>query len=536
MLRFLSPFWLISLLAVAVPIAIHLLSRRAGKKIKVGSIRFLEAFQSHHLKSFKLSEIPLLLLRIVLIAALALLLAQPQWLAKSSEAEMKLPGWVLVAPELLSNLPRSYQHLIDSLVAAGNELHLLAPGFPRGMNPTAQNWKPPEGGSLGGFSRLAPLSPMVHHRAWSLLREVNTLAPAQAPLWIFSFDRLTSIRGERPALHATVKWYTVPTTRQNRWIHEARLMPKDSLHLVIGFSNARQTAFEHYLLKMPHQQTILSNPNLPALEVIPHHDNGAYTLRLVEQDDNPADHAYEIIPNKDSTIIAIIHDHERRDDARYVQSALAAAAEFSKISLVIKSQLVRGDAQDIKNAGCVFWLADQPMPFAMLEQVERDLILISDAGAQPYERLESWIVMNDKNMEVSPRLWRRVAPSAPGLALWTDGFGKPLLECQRRGSGLHFRFYSRFHPAWNDLVLNPIFPEWMLSLLKHGDLVSPDAGFAKRHFDQRRISATQLLPSRQTAPTTPSPNQAAHHLHLPFWILAVLLFTLERWIAERKSP
>lgn len=542
MLRFLSPFWLISLLAVAVPIAIHLLSRRAGKKIKVGSIRFLEAFQSHHLKSFKLSEIPLLLLRIVLIAALALLLAQPQWLAKSSEAEMKLPGWVLVAPELLSTPPRPHQHLIDSLVAAGNELHLLAPGFPRGMNPTAQNWKPPEGGSLGGFSRLPSLSPMVHHRAisdenvWSLLREAEARLPAHALLWIFSSDRLASFRGERPALHATVKWYTVPTTRQNRWIHEARLMPKDSLHLVIGFSNARQTAFEHYLLKMPHQQTILSNPNLPALEVIPHHDNGAYTLRLVEQDDNPADHAYEIIPNKDSTIIAIIHDHERRDDARYVQSALAAAAEFSQISLAIKPQLVGRDEQDLKTADFVFWFSDQPVPAAVLEQIEQGLRLISDAGAQPYERRESRIVMSNENMENSPRLWRRVAPSEPGLALWTDGFGKPLLECQRRGSGFHYHFHSRFHPAWNELVLNPIFPEWMLSLLKHGDLVSPDAGFAKRHFDQRRISATQLLPSRQTAPTTPSPNQAAHHLHLPFWILAVLLFTLERWIAERKSP
>ncbi|MCI0692370.1 BatA domain-containing protein [candidate division KSB1 bacterium] len=532
MLRFLSSFWLISLLAVAVPVAIHLLSRKAGRKIKVGSIRFLEASESHRLKSLKLSEIPLLLLRAALVAMLALLMAQPQWLTKPNETATKPRGWVLVAPELLVNLPRAHQHLIDSLVAAGNELHLFAPGFPRGMNPTAQNWKPPE----GGFSRLTSLSPMVHHRAiWSLLREVDTRLPAHAPLWIFSFDRLSSIRGERPALHATVNWHAVPSVRQNRWIHEARLPFNDSLYLVIGFSNARQTAFERYLLKMPHQQTILSNPSLPALEIIPHHGNRAYTLRLVEQDDNPADNAYEILSSKDSTIIAIIHDNQRRDDARYVQSALAAAAEFGKISLAIKSQLVRGDEQDIKNAGCVFWLAEQPVPSAVLEQVERGLRLISDAGAQPYERRESWIVMNDGNLENSPRLWRRVAPSEQGLILWTDGFGKPLLECQRRGSGFHFRFYSRFHSTWNELVLNPIFPEWALSFLNDGALIAPNAGLANHYFDQRRISAAQLLPSRQAAATAPMPNQISHDLYLPFWILAVLLFALERWIAERKT-
>ncbi len=527
MLHFLSPFWLLSLLAVAVPVVIHLLSRRAGKKIKVGSIRFLEASASHRLKSFKLSEISLLLLRAALVAVLALLLAQPYWQKKTSPGETNPSGWVLVAPELLSNLPRSHQHLIDSLVAAGNELHLFAPGFPRRMNPTVQNWKSSE----GGFSEA-----ISEENIWSLLREVNTLAPAQAPLWIFSSDRFAYFHGERPALRATINWHTVPSARQNRWIHEARLTRNDSLFLVIGFSNARQAAFEHYFLKMPSQQTILSNLNLPAFEVIPYHKNRAYSLRLVEQDDHSADNTYEILPNKDSTIMTIIYDNQRRDDARYVQSALAAAAEFNKISVAIESQLVGGREQNVKAADFIFWLADQLVPAVVLDQVERGLFLISDAGAQPYERCESWIVMRDEDMENSPRLWRRVSPSESGLTLWTDGFGKPLLECQRRGSGFHYRFYSRFHPAWNELVLRPSFPEWVLSLLKHDDLVSPNSGVANRHFDQRRISTAQLLPSRHAAATATIPNQVSYDLRLTFLILAVLLFALERWIAERKSP
>jgi hypothetical protein len=369
-----------------------------------------------------------------------------------------------------------------------------------------------------------------------LLREADASLSAHAPLWIFSSDRLTSIRGERPALRATVNWHVVPSARQNRWIQEAGLTRSDSLYLVIGFSDARQTAFERYLLKMPHQQTILSDPNLPALEVIPQHDDRAYTLRLVEQDDNLVDNTYEILPDQDATIIAIIHDNQRRDDARYVQSALTAAAEFNKISLAITPQFVGGNEQGLKTADFVFWLADQPVPAAVFEQVERGLILISDAGAQSYGRRESWIAMNEMNMENPPRLWRRVAPSGPGPALWTDAFGKPLLECQHRGAGFHYRFYSRFHPAWNELVLSPTFPEWMLALLQHDDLITPNAGVANHHFDQRRISAAQLLPSRQDAATATMLNQISHDLHRPFWILAILLFMFERWIAERKSP
>ncbi len=514
MLQFLSPFWLIALLAVAVPVAIHLLSRRAGKKIKVGSIRFLETSPSHRLKSLKLSEIPLLLLRAALIAVLALLLAQPYWQEKR-ESEPR--GWILVAPEILPNLPRAHQNLIDSLVAGGHDLRLFTGEFP--------SFK------LTGSTQ----TPRAGNNVWSLLREANALAPAQAPIWIFSSDQLTSIRGERPALHTTVNWHTVPNLRQNRWIHEARLTPTDSLHLVIGFSEARQTAFARYLLKAPNQPAIISNSNMPAIEAIPHPENRAYALRLMEPDDNPADNRREIFRDDDSTIIAIIHDDQRRDDARYVQSALAAAAEFDQISLAIKPQLIGGNEQDWKTADYAFWLADQPMPPAVLEQVERGLVLISDAGAQPYERRESWIIMGDENIENSPRLWRRVAPSMQGLALWRDGLGQPLLECQRRGAGVHYRFHSRFHPLWNELVFSPIFPEWMLSLLNRENLIAPAAGFARRHLDERRISAAQLLPVTKATATT-KPKQAAHNLHFPFWILAILLFVLERWVAERKSP
>ncbi len=510
MLRFLSPFWLISLLAVAVPVAIHLLSRKAGRKIKVGSIRFLEASASHRLKSLKLSEIPLLLLRIALIAALALLLAQPRWLTKPHEAETMPRGWVLVTPEILFNLGRAHHQLIDSLAAAGSELHLFTVGFPSfKLSDSATRQRTEE-------------------NLWSLLREVDRLAP-QTPLWIFSPNRLTSVRGERPALQPTVNWHAVPSTQRNRWIQEARLTPNDSLFVVIGASDAEQIVLARYDLKAPAQRMILSNPDMPVLEAIPPHQKRMYALRLVEQDTNPADNHFEILPDSDRVTVAILHDSQRRDDARYVQSALEAVAEFNRMSIDIKMCPIRGNEQSSMSFDVAFWLSEQPLSEAWHERITQGLILISDAGGMPYEQSESWMVMSDVSLENIPRLRRRVAPIRQGLSLWTDGFGEPLLECERRGKGWHYRFYSRFHPAWNDLVLSPVFPEWALSLLQRDNSIAPGS-------DQRRISAAQLLPAQKTVARASLPDAASHPLHIPFWILAAILFGLERWMAERKLP
>ena len=46
-----------------------------------------------------------------------------------------------------------------------------------------------------------------------------------------------------------------------------------------------------------------------------------------------------------------------------------------------------------------------------------------------------------------------------GAPLWTDGSGRPLLTMTREGLGLHYRFRSRFHPGWSELVLRGAFPE-----------------------------------------------------------------------------
>ncbi len=451
MIRFLYPLGLAALLALTVPLVIHLLSRKPGKTVKVGSIRLLESSESRRLKSLRLTDAPLLLLRALLLAALALLLAQPVWIEKKNDAQLKPSGWILIAPELLGRAPdRQAEHFVDSLLSLGNELHLLAADFP--------SLKMTSGGSLGDLE--ADSSEPLH--LWSLLREIDAILPANAPLWVFAPDRLALIRGERPTLKRPVQ------------------------------------------------------------------------LRLIEN--KPADDRFEFPANVDSIAITILYDPQRQEEARYVQTGLEAVAEFGRMPVTITAQPLAEGSEPIRYGDWIFRLSARPIPQDLLKQIEQQgACLLSDAATQEYERVESVILMDGQSSGAPPHLERRAAAKKIGAALWTDGFGEPLLECASIGKGRHYFFHSRFNPAWNELVLDAKFPEWLFSLLAQRDGVVADV-IPMNHFsDLRRISSRQAQPKSQAAEAAPTTPPVSNSLHLPLWIFAAILFACERWWSERKS-
>ena len=74
-MELINPIWLWGLSGLLIPIGIHLLSRREGKIIKIGSIRHLEETNSKQFKSIRLNELALLLLRCLIITILVLFLS-----------------------------------------------------------------------------------------------------------------------------------------------------------------------------------------------------------------------------------------------------------------------------------------------------------------------------------------------------------------------------------------------------------------------------------------------------------------------------
>lgn len=514
MLWFSAPFALFSLVALTIPLVIHLLHRRPGKRIKVGSIKFLQESQRHRFKSFRLHEVPLLLLRAALVAILAMLLAQPFWVSSDEVFRHKGAAWALLSPEALAHAQNSpLRDEIDSLRNLGYELRLFAPGFPL----------------LTSYSAPQKLNEIEDY--WSLLRELDAILPDSSRLVIYASNQIKHFRGERPALRANVTWRTLPETKPNQWILEARWLGQDSLLAVAGFSDARQTLFAREVLQVVNRDRLLTSENLPPLSWSRAANTGQDTLRFLQTDAAPRANSVLIEPARDIKHVTIIHDEERSDDARYVQAALTAAAEFEY--LPIRTNVLRPDQiNEAINSELIFWLSEQTVPTTLFEQISNGTTLLRDAASKQFEAVERKIIVSTDLVQDPPRLARREAAPNNGLVLWRDDAGEALLSCERLGTGSFYHYASRFHPLWGELVHHAVFPQLMLHILRESESAPHRHNQAG---DQRAISLSQIMPHKNKSLATSQAHAGATSLHLLFWIAALVLFALERWLAERRT-
>ncbi len=111
MIQFANPLWLWGLAGLIIPVAIHLLSRREGKTVPFGSLRFLEETPSSQFKGIRLNEVFLLVIRAFCIIILVLFLAG---VSIKDESRTK----ILLIEDAIAESP-SISGLIDSLVNAG---------------------------------------------------------------------------------------------------------------------------------------------------------------------------------------------------------------------------------------------------------------------------------------------------------------------------------------------------------------------------------------------------------------------------------
>lgn len=181
-----SVLGLSALAAVLIPLVLHLLSLRWQRPLPFPTLRWIESSAASRGRSLRLSELPLLAVRVALLVLLALIVAGLFW--RPSADSPARSGWVLVAPELLSApLPSSAYSTIDSLVSAGYSLRLLSEGFP-----------------------AVKLEDSIQHQsladAWSLAREADAALTPSAELVIVASPLLRSYSGVRPELSARVRW------------------------------------------------------------------------------------------------------------------------------------------------------------------------------------------------------------------------------------------------------------------------------------------------------------------------------------------
>ena len=185
MLGLAAPVWLAALAALAVPIALHLWTRRPGRLVRVGSLRHLGG-PAPAARRLRLDDPWLLLLRAAVLATLVLALTRPYLTRDERPAA---DTWVLVERTAAADAS------VDSLRLAGAAVRLLQPGLPPLAGPRAT-------AAAGASGITDPSATDV----WSLLREADHLAPAGTRMVVVARPQLSAAAGERPRLRSEVEW------------------------------------------------------------------------------------------------------------------------------------------------------------------------------------------------------------------------------------------------------------------------------------------------------------------------------------------
>jgi hypothetical protein len=481
-MQFLNPIWFFALAAISIPVIIHLWNIRPGKTLKVGSISLITEASKSTRRSFKLLDILLLILRCLLLALLALLLAAPVWQKYASAQKAK--GWMLIPKESFKETYQKYKLTVDSLDKAGYEFHYFNKDFAK------QDLK-----TILADSSLKDTTISANY--WSLMKQLENNV-GDSSIYLFTQNGIEHFKGNKPKVKlSALHWQTYTAIDSvSRWIDRAFITNNDAIKVTIGNSTPSSTYFT--------TQTVQGSGNN---DVTINVQNGQPFVTLKNTNQS--------IAVDTSTLRIAIYTDKHQVDAGYLKAALSAAVDFMGRKSVVKQY--SSPAQIPAGQSWLFWLSEQPVKNSLLKSTKN--IFQYESGKTI--DVNSWI---DPGHIV---LAKMVNSTGAYEAIWKDGFGKPVLGLD----GHTWHFYSRFNPLWNDLVWSDDFPKLMLKLLSEGRPSQPNG------HERRILNNQQLQPEifAQPMPQLSYRTNEQADLSKYFWLLLLLLFIAERVLSHKKS-
>ena len=332
-----NPLTLVALFGLLVPLLIHLWERRQGRRVLIGSIRWLDAAAERRVSRLRFTDLWRWLLRSLIVVLFVLLLAGAGW--RSSEPAPDTRHWVLVEPVSPEG---DLSEVLDRLRDAGHAVRWLAAGFPE-------------------WARAAPPPPddsSAHY--WSYLREIAALVGRPDTVTVLARPRQRHFRGERPGLPFVLQWRSLPEGKAEFFL-AAAWQTEDQIRLLLAKSSAEGLAFQVAEVPAMAGRQELPAP-YPPLDLEGGGQPGAWQVRFAGEERTVP---VTTLPRR---IVRLYYDRKRNDEQRSLRAALRAAAAFTGI-LIESSWLPVAEAKSPETpAGpeeWVFWLSEAPPPPAI---------------------------------------------------------------------------------------------------------------------------------------------------------------------------
>jgi hypothetical protein len=481
----LQPIWLFSTAAIAIPVIIHLWNIREGKTLQVGSISLIQESARQQARSLKLKDLLLLILRCLILMALAFLLAKPTWQKQLTTTKEK--GWILIEKQGLHAAYANFKQSIDSLIKAGYKFHYFNQGFEAvKFEDAIKN----AGNKAGDYEAY-----------WTLLKVLNEQVPQELPVYLFTDNKLKRFAGSRPAVSMNLKWLTYNSTdTSGKAILTAYKSLAKDVRVIIANSNRDATYYSSE-----------SAANNVDFNVTTNKGNAFINVK-----DSTTNHT---LVDTASTNIKIYTD-EFHLDANYVKAAFDAIQQYT--SLPIKASIINNINQLKQEDRWLFWLSENTLPTG----VNTANIFVYEKGKEQSTNSIITAVNNSSLSQDQITVSKIIRGNGTDFKeiVWKDGFGLPLLSLERANSNV-YRFNSRLNPGWNDLTWNNGFAEMLFNLVVRTDE-------SIKNFDDRVIDAQQMEPVLQKSKGSDKENFVETiDLSKAFWLLAFILFFLERNIS-----
>ena len=185
-----------ALLALCIPVIIHLFSKSRGRLVRIGHIDLIRQARKLQVTELKLTQWLLLLLRLAIFTLAALILAGLASAGLNSSTANSIyltPAWISSAST------RDFSNLLEKTgQAAGSRVFLLKPGFPsieRKQLETGPQQLIPETSEFGN--------------TWALLSERLSLEHHLGEVTVYATDHILQFGFYKPALPRQVNWQII---------------------------------------------------------------------------------------------------------------------------------------------------------------------------------------------------------------------------------------------------------------------------------------------------------------------------------------